>query len=155
MSAAKRTREDIRELISSKRIAAFDYGAKRVGWAVCDEFHITISTKGVLPRKEANFWDLLIEGLQKERIGCIIVGVPLRVDGDITKLIKEIRKFIVELKRRSGLEVLEVDEAFSSKRAVETMVEIGVKKGQRRDKGRKDEIAAAIMLRDFLTENEL
>ena len=145
---------DLRTLTAGKRIAAFDYGQKRVGWAVCDEFHITTSTKGVYLRQSDDFWEQLLKGLERERIGFIIVGVPLGVEGESGPMVKKVREFIVELREKSKLDVHEVDESFSSKRAVQTMIQIGVPKLKRRAKERTDEISAAIILRDFLQEIE-
>ncbi len=146
--------DEIRAIIKGKRIASFDFGMKRIGWAVCDEMHITTSPKGVLYRTEDDFWEMLLAGLVRERVSACIVGIPYRLDSQQSKIIEAIRTFIEELKKRSGLVVLEVDEAFSSRRAVETMIQIGVPKLKRREKERTDEIAAAIILRDFLAEYE-
>ncbi len=146
--------DELRERIRNTRIAAFDYGTKRVGWAVTDEFHITNSTKGVFYRSDPKFWEQLLTGLQRERIGFILVGVPLRTDEEQSSMVKKTREFIAELREKTTIPVHEVDEAFSSKRAVQTMIQIGVPKMQRRQRERTDEISAAILLRDFLAEFE-
>jgi putative holliday junction resolvase len=146
----------ISERIKGKRIASFDFGMKRIGWAVCDEYHITTTTKGIFERSKPDLWTVIKKSIESERIGYIIVGVPLRHDEDEqeerTALMKKIDEFAIRLRKETGLEVLEVDEAYSSRRALATMAEIGIGKTKRRDKSRKDEISAAIILRDFLQE---
>ena len=138
----------------NKRLAGIDFGLKRVGVAVCDEFHITISPKTTLHYQEDNFWELLLELLVSERIGGVILGVPYRDDNRNEKLIAEIEKFEKILNEKTGLQVIKIDEAYSSKRAVETMIETGKKKKDRAKKENIDKIAAALILRDFLTNME-
>lgn len=140
--------------LKGKRLAAIDYGRRRVGFAVCDEFHITTSPRGVFILTSDDFWDELLAALKREYAAAVILGVPLRHDNEETELIKEIYEFAEELKEKSGLNVITYDEAFSSKRAVQTMLQIGTKKKKRAKKGSKDEFAAAIILRDFLNSIE-
>lgn len=142
------------EKIKGKRLAAFDWGAVRVGWAVCDELHIVVSTKGVFMQQSPTFWADILNGIEKEKIELILVGIPIRVDEETTPVIKKIKKFISSLQHRTQLEVIEVDEAFTSKRAKETLIEIGTRRKQRQDKTKLDEVSAAIMLREFLLEVE-
>ena len=137
-----------------QRIAAFDYGMRRVGWAVCDERHIVTSTKGVFDTKSPTFWNELQLGLQRERVGVCVVGVPQREDNEESSMMRACRDFAEKLREFTSLPVFLADESFSSKRAVETMISIGVKKSNRRDKSRTDEISAAVILRDFLQELE-
>ena len=47
-------------------------------------------------------------------------------------------------------EVARIDERFTSKMAFQTMIDSGLKKKDRRNKGMVDQIAATIMLQDFL-----
>ena len=142
------------EHLKGKRIAAIDYGRRRVGFAVCDEFHITTSPRGIFILTDDDFWEKLNEALDKENAAAVVLGVPLRHDNEETDLIKEIYEFQKELEKRFGIEVITYDEAFSSKRAEKTMLEIGTKKKKRAKKGTKDEFAAAIILRDFLNSIE-
>ena len=53
--------------IKNKRIAAFDYGLKRVGYAVSDELHIIASPRCVFDRTKDNFWDLVTDSIKKEK----------------------------------------------------------------------------------------
>ncbi len=140
--------------LKGKRLAAVDFGLKRLGLAVCDQFHVTISPREVYDYSSPDFWNKFTADLKSEELGAVIVGVPKRLDGEKTKIIVAIEKFIELLKKKTQLPVMEHDESFTSKRAVETMVTIGKKKNKRSKKGETDKVAAAIILRDFLNEYE-
>ncbi|MDW8074707.1 MAG: Holliday junction resolvase RuvX [Bacteroidota bacterium] len=142
----------LKRFTEHRRGAAFDYGRRRIGWAVCDELHVTITPKGTFLRQSPTLWDDITAALQRERVEFCLVGVPLREDEVISPLVLEINNFASRLEKHSGLPVILVDESFSSRRAVATMVEIGVRRQERRRKGRTDEIAAALILRDFLED---
>ena len=146
--------ENFKEKYKNKRISAIDFGSKRCGIAVCDEFHITTKPVSVLDFSSELFWDYLTKILNIERVSAIVIGVPHRLDEQKTEVIKQIEEFIVQLKEKTDLEIFTFDESFSSKRATATMLEIGTKKKKRRQKGISDKIAACIILKDFLNEME-
>ena len=137
------------------RIGSIDFGLKRVGFAVCDEFHITITPKQVFDKTSPKFWNDLLDTIVKERIGLLVVGLPLRLEGEKANIINEVEIFIKELRTKCNIEITTFDESYSTRRSVGTMLEIGMKKKKRSIKGNKDKIAAAIILRDFLQELEL
>lgn len=137
------------------RIAAIDYGLKRVGIAVCDELHITANPKKVLDPTKESFWSELRALFAAERVGAVIVGVPWRLDNKNTDVIDTINQFISELKNVTNMEIIPRDESFTTKRAVETLITIGKKKKKRAEKGMLDMIAAAVLLREFLKEMEV
>ncbi len=140
--------------LKGKRLGAVDYGRKRTGFAVCDEFHITTSPRKALDTTSPSFMQQLMALIEAERVRAVIVGVPYRLDNVETEVIAEINSFIEELKNISGLEIIPYDESFTTKRAVNTLIEIGKKKRKRSEKGMHDMIAAALILRDFLKEIE-
>lgn len=134
-----------------KRIMALDYGDARIGVAVCDELHIVVSTRPVIPN-DANVWDVLARRMADDRIDLVIVGVPRRVDDTTSPIIERCEKFIVDLRERTSIPVMETDEAFSTQRAHEFMRSSGMSKKRRQQKGTKDAVAAAVILNDFLKE---
>jgi putative Holliday junction resolvase len=140
-----------RSLVQGKRICALDVGMRRIGVAVCDELHITVSTRPVIENDPETVWTTLQRRLDDDRIGALVVGVPLTHDDRETEIIQAIRAFIAELRQRTDLPVFEVDEAFSTQRAREVMNQM-MKKGRRQQKGTKDVVAAAVILRDVLEE---
>lgn len=139
--------------LNNKRILSIDYGLKRTGIAVCDEFHITVTPLEVLDSTAESFLDRIIEIAGTRSVSAIVVGVPYRLDGEQTELIQKIEEFINVLKERIKLPIYEIDESYSTVNATKTLISIGRKKKKRSTKGEKDKIAAAIILRDFLEEN--
>jgi putative Holliday junction resolvase len=62
-----------------------------------------------------------------------------------------VKNAIAQLKKNfPQIPVETVDERYTSKMAKDAMLEMGLKKSQRRDKKLVDEIAATIMLQEYL-----
>lgn len=137
--------------IRGKRLLALDYGDARIGVAVCDELHIVVSTRPVITNDD-RMMATLLQRLIDDRIDVILVGVPRHHDDRTTPIIERIEAFIVAVRARCQQPVFDVDEAFSTQRARELMVANGMKKHRRQQKGTKDAVAAAVILRDVLQE---
>ncbi len=133
-----------------KRLLAIDYGRKRIGIAVCDELHITVSSRDLQQHDNSPLISKINNLAQRERVAAIIVGVPFRHDEETTPLIEEIEQFIKDAAEITCLPIIPFDESFSSKRAMQAMISSGIKKKQRAQKGNTDSAAAVIILRDFL-----
>lgn len=132
------------------RIIALDYGKKRTGIAVTDPFQIigqaltTVDTKDLIP--------FLSNYFKEEEVSEAIIGYPLNLDGSPTHSTPLVEKFIIRFKRIfPHIPITEVDEAYTSKMAVQAMIDAGIKKSQRQVKGNIDKISAAIMLQDYLS----
>ncbi len=138
--------------LKNKRLAAIDFGLKRVGLAVCDPMHITVSTRPVLDYTAEVFWKKLLNFFEKEQIEAIVVGAPYNFNNKNSNILSKVMNFVKELKEKTTLEIILYDESFSSKKASSVMLEIGMKKKQRQKKGNADKIAAAVILREFLNE---
>lgn len=131
------------------RIIAIDYGKKRTGIAVTDPLKIiatgltTVETRQLLPFLKNYF--------STETVERIIIGHPKNLDDSDTHATPMVEKFIIELQKNfPAIPIERVDERFTSKLASRAMLEMGLKKKQRRDKALVDEIAATIMLQDYL-----
>jgi putative holliday junction resolvase len=136
------------------RIAAIDYGKKRIGFAVCDEFHITVNPRLTFDNSKENIIEDIVSEIKKENAHFIIIGVPYRLDEVISEFMQEIEDFALQLELKTELPVIRYDESYSTHRSVAAMIEIGKKKKKRAEKGYRDQIAAAIILQDFLQELE-
>lgn len=139
--------------LRGKRIMALDYGDARIGVAVCDELHIVVATRPVIVN-DATVWTVIQEKVEADRIDILLVGVPRKIDDSSSPIIERIEAFIVELRRRLSIQIMETDEAFSTQRAHAIMRSTGVSKKRRQQKGTKDAFAAAVILKDFLQEIE-
>ncbi|HYC39090.1 MAG TPA: Holliday junction resolvase RuvX [Chitinophagaceae bacterium] len=131
------------------RILSIDYGLKRTGIAVTDPLQI-IAT-GLTTVKTQDLFPFLRDYLEKEVVELILVGEPKNWDESDTHATSLVRKFIRRLEKEfPAMPVKTIDERYSSKMARDSMLEMGLKKKQRRNKGLVDEIAAAMLLQEFL-----
>lgn len=131
------------------RILAIDYGLKRTGLAVTDPLQI-IAT-GLTTVESTQLIPFLKDYFSKELVELIIIGEPKNLDDSDTHATPLVEKFIKELtKNFPTVPVKKVDERFTSKMASQAMIDMGMKKKQRRNKALVDEIAATIMLQDHL-----
>jgi len=145
---------NLHESLKNKRIAAIDYGTRRIGIAVCDQLHITVTPKQTIDSFLENQVDALLRFIKMEKIEALVIGIPFREDGKNDDFITEIRDFANKIQELTDLNVYEYDEAYTSVSAMQTMIQVGHKKKKRRVKANKDMIAAAVILRGFLESIE-
>ena len=131
------------------RFLGIDYGRKRVGIAVSDPLGIIARGVGVLERKPSLAAEVCRMAAE---LGAqtLVVGMPLMLRGGKGEMALEVEAFIAELEGECGLPVVTVDERFTSAAAADTVLQMGVPRKKRRDKGRLDAMAAALILQDFL-----
>jgi len=131
------------------RILAIDYGTKRTGIAVTDPLKI-IAT-GLTTVDTPKLFPFLKDYFSKEEVELIIIGEPKNLDDSDTHASDPVRKAIEKLKKEfPKIPIKTVDERYTSKMASRAMIDMGMKKKQRQDKRLVDEIAATIMLQDYL-----
>ncbi len=131
------------------RILAFDYGKKRTGIAVTDELQIIASGLTTIETKE--LFSFLAEYLKTESVELFVVGLPKKMDNTPSESEQYIKPFLEKLKNKyPSIPIVRVDERFSSKMAFQAMIDGGVKKQQRRNKGMIDEVSATIILQSYL-----
>jgi putative Holliday junction resolvase len=132
------------------RILAIDYGIKRTGIAVTDELQIIASGLTTVPSETAI--SFLANYFAKENVSKVLIGDPKQMDGQPSESAPIIEKFVSDFNKNfPEMKVERVDERFTSKIAFQTMIDSGLKKKQRQNKALLDEIAATIMLQDYLT----
>ena len=131
------------------RILSIDYGGKRTGLAVTDPMQIiatgltTIASQELIP--------FLKKYLVQEEVELIIIGLPKNLDDSDTHGTPLAEAAIKRLKKEfPHIPLKTVDERYTSKRAKEAMLHMGMKKKDRRDKKLVDEIAATIMLQEYM-----
>ena len=132
------------------RILAIDYGIKRTGIAVTDELQIIAS--GLTTVSSETAISFLRDYFSKENVIQVLIGEPKQMNGQTSESTPIIEKFVTDFKIAfPEIKVERVDERFTSKMAFQTMIDSGLKKKQRQNKGLVDEIAATILLQDYLT----
>ena len=134
------------------RILAIDYGAKRIGLALCDPLKTFAYPYTTIPNDDLTFKELK-KIISEQGIEKIILGNPLREDGLVSRMLKPILDFKTKLEKDFSLEVILVDESYSSSTAQERIIASVPKKSKRREKGLIDKNAAAVILQEYLLEN--
>jgi len=128
-----------------------DYGTRRVGLAVTDPLRLFAQPLGTFSPGEA------VERLKQLRDGdgleTVVLGWPLTEAGEEGPATRRVEPFFGRLRNAlPGVAVVKHDERFTSRRAAEALVQAGVRKKARREKGRLDAVAATLILQDYLEE---
>ncbi|MBS1914865.1 MAG: Holliday junction resolvase RuvX [Bacteroidetes bacterium] len=131
------------------RILALDYGLKRTGIAVTDPLQI-IAT-GLTTIESPKLIAFLKDYFKKEEVELILIGEPKNWDDSDTHATPLVRQITEKIKKEfPAIPLKMVDERFTSKMASRAMIDMGLKKKQRQNKALVDEIAATIMLQEYL-----
>jgi len=133
------------------RILSIDYGLKRTGLAVTDPLKIiatgltTVDSAGLIP--------FLRDYFSKEEVELILIGDPKNWDDSDTHATPLVEQCIREIRKNfPSIPVKRLDERFTSKMATRAMLDMGLKKKQRRNKKLVDQIAATILLQEYLAQ---
>ncbi len=131
------------------RILALDYGKVRTGVAVTDELQLiasgltTVETRELLPFLE-NY-------LKEEKVEKFVIGLPKQMDNSPSESEELIQSFLKRLSHKfPSMPIERQDERFTSKMAVQSMVDGGLKKKKRQNKALIDEISATLILQAYL-----
>ncbi|MCM1291128.1 MAG: Holliday junction resolvase RuvX [Prevotella sp.] len=131
------------------RILAIDYGQKRSGVAVTDTLRIAANPLPVVNTN--NLLKFISDYCEKETVDLIVIGHPKTLNGKDSDSMKYIRPFIGRLKKALPLIPIQLfDERFTSSIAHREMIAAGFKRSDRQRKGLADEMAATIILTDWL-----
>jgi putative Holliday junction resolvase len=131
------------------RILAIDYGLKRVGIAVTDPMKIIANSLTTV--ETSTLLSFLSDYFSKEQVECIVVGLPKQMNNQPSESMKYIEVFVKKFRDTfPNIPVEYMDERFTSKIAVQAMVQGGVKKMDRRNKALIDSVSATIILQSYL-----
>jgi putative holliday junction resolvase len=128
------------------RSLGVDYGTKRVGLAISDALGITARPLSVVSR--STVVAEVVNLVKEHDVGTIVVGLPTGLSGDEGMSASEARKLADELGAATGVELILVDERYTSRIAEDALLESGMKRRKRRES--VDKVAAAIILQDYL-----
>ena len=131
------------------RILAIDYGMKRTGLAVSDPLRIIATALETV--ETGKLMSFLTNYFQKERVDQLVVGMPKRLNNEDTDMTPHVRLLVGHLhKIFPDKPVALIDERFTSSIALQTMIDGGMKKKDRRVKGNVDKISATLILQSYL-----
>ncbi len=131
------------------KIIALDIGGKRTGIAETDPMQIIASPRETVATKELEAY--LLNWFKQEEVEAIVIGDPLGLDGGASDNSALVLEWETKLKVLfPQLPIHRQDERFTSKMAMKSLVQSGMKKKKRREKGALDKVSAAIILEDFM-----
>jgi putative Holliday junction resolvase len=135
--------------LAARRVLALDVGGKRIGVALSDpggSFAMPLTTLQAAPHARA--LARIVELVAEYVIDEVVVGLPLTLSGEVGPQARVVQAFAEELEQALGCPVLLFDERLTTAVAEQMMRDMGLKPEKR--KARIDEIAATIILQDYL-----
>ena len=133
------------------KFLAIDYGKKKTGIAITDSLNIIASPLTTVETSNLN--SFLKKIIDKEQIVKVIVGDPKNLDNTLTDISLEIDTFINNFKKIfQKIEVILIDERFTTKMAKQAILFSGVNKKRRQDKTLVDQVSATIILQSYLAQ---
>ena len=133
------------------RILSVDWGEARIGLALSDPTGTLASPLTTLHEKDKRAQiERVVELAKQHEVVRIIVGIPFTVDGEEGSMARWARKYAEKLERVGGIEVIGVDERYTSVAADFALEAADGGRRRGRDKGDRDSAAAAIMLQEYL-----
>lgn len=135
------------------RLLAIDYGKRRCGIAVTDSLRIAANPLTTV--ETGKLIEFVTDYCRTNDVDAVVVGKPMNLNGEpsasmasLTPMFNRLRKLL------SPKAVVMFDERFTSVLAHKAMIDGGMKKSDRRDKGTVDMVSAAILLNDFLQSRQ-
>lgn len=127
-------------------IMALDYGDRFVGVAITDNDGKIALRHSVIDSQRQKVFVEIWKVVASEKVGKVLVGVPVGLSGIETMQTKKTREFVKSLKQNIGEKVLveEADETFTSKEARRKIIEEGGKKDEEHAE------AARLILENYL-----
>jgi putative Holliday junction resolvase len=128
---------------------ALDMGERRIGVALSDTTRVLatpLTTVRVASRAVA--LKQIAALVVQHEVAVLVVGLPLTLNGEIGPQAQIVQAFVEELRQVVAVPIHLIDERLTSVAAERMMIDLGIKAEQRR--ARIDEVAASIILQDFL-----
>lgn len=136
------------------RVLGIDYGSKRVGVAISDPTRLIAQPVGAM-ENNPGLIARICSMVQAEGVVCIVVGMPYNGKDERGKKAAEVDRFIEALQSATRVPVDIWDESFTSVEAKAIHIRAGMKRKQRRQKGRVDVMAARLLLQEYLEQDRL
>ena len=131
------------------RIMALDVGGRRIGVALSDTTRVLASPLTTLRAEPRDRVIAQIAALvAQHEVSEVVVGLPLTLGGEVGPQAQIVQTFADDLRRALDVPLHLFDERLTSVAAERMMIDMGIKPERR--KARIDEVAASIILQDFL-----
>ena len=131
------------------RILSIDYGKKRTGLAVTDPLQIIAG--GLATVATSELFDYLKAYIAREQVEMIVIGEPRQPNGEPSENLARVQQFVNRWRKAvPEVPIQYYDERFTSVLTHQAMLDGGLKKKARQNKGLVDEISATIILEDYM-----
>ena len=131
------------------RILSIDYGRKRTGLAVTDPLQIIAGGLATVATSELFEW--LQAYIAREPVERIVIGEPRQPNGEPSENLARVQQFVNRWRKAvPNIPIEYYDERFTSVLAHQAMIDGGLRKKARQNKGLVDEISATIILEDYM-----
>lgn len=131
------------------RILGLDFGEKRIGLAISDPLGITAQGLGFCERTPDGGELARLRAVCAERsVERCVVGLPLRMSGEIGKKARETIEWVWRLEKALPCPVETWDERLTTRQVERVMLEHGLSRKKRKEKN--DELAAILILQNYL-----
>jgi len=135
-------------------ILSIDHGDKRIGLAIGNSDRKIATPISYINNMSENFVIDQIKTLINDyEIDEIIIGIPLDEDGNESLQSNKVRKFACLLKKNVNLNLLGIDERFSSVDSEKMLIDIDLSRKKR--KKNIDSLSASIILQRYFDGNEI
>ena len=135
------------------RILSIDYGRKRTGLAVTDPLQIIAG--GLATVSTSELFDWLKAYIAREPVERIVIGEPRQPNGEPSENLARVQQFVNRWRKAvPEVPIDYFDERFTSVLAHQVMLDSGIGKKARQNKGLVDEISATIILEDYMRSKQ-
>jgi putative Holliday junction resolvase len=139
------------------RVLGIDYGSVRIGIALSDDSNKIAIGKELIPN-DSHLLQKLFEFIKQNNVGTIVLGYPLTLKGTKSAFTLKTEKFETELhsylsEKNFNIPIIRWDERLTSKMAEKSIIDSGMKKKKKKDKGSLDIISAVLILQSYLDSN--
>ena len=136
------------------RILSIDYGRKRTGLAVTDPLQIIAGGLATVATSELFEW--LQAYIAREPVERIVIGEPRQPNGEPSENLARVQQFVNRWRKAvPSIPIDYYDERFTSVLAHQVMIDGGLHKKARQNKGLVDEISATIILEDYMRSRKM
>jgi len=138
------------------KVLALDWGSKRMGIALSDPGAEIAFGRESYDRKGLEQDLQFLRGLvEEEKVKAVVIGLPLRMNGERGKQAEEVLRFkkALEEELSSVVDKVEtVDERLTSNEAERVMLQADLSRARRKEK--RDQLAATLILQRYLDRKE-
>ena len=133
-----------------RKFIGLDVGDVRIGVAKCDPMGILATALEVIDRNKTEPISRIKEILDDENTKKVVVGLPKSLDGTKKRQVEKVEEFVEDLKKEiSGIQIIFVDERYTTTEAEHYLKNYSKKNGKERRKV-VDMVAATIILQNYL-----